>query len=59
MLDNEDTISLFDEPVEDIEELLNIGEVEPCSWLIEDIESLPCRSLGEVKGEFDTLRLSS
>lgn len=59
MLDDEHTISFFNKPVEDVEELLNIGEVESCSRLIEDIEGLPCRSLGEVEGKLDTLRLST
>lgn len=59
MFDDEDAVSLFDKSVEDVEKLLDIGEVESSSWFIEYIESLSCRSLGEVEGELDTLRLSS
>lgn len=59
MLDDEDTIPLLDESVEDIEELLHIREMQSCRWFIEDIECLSCRSLGEVEGELDTLRFSS
>jgi hypothetical protein len=53
------TIALLDERVEDIEELLDIREVETRRRLIEDIEGLPCRSLGEVEGELDTLSFTT
>jgi hypothetical protein len=59
VLDDEYRVSFLYETIEDIEELLYIGEVEPRGWLIEDIERLSCRSLGEVECELDTLRLSS
>ena len=59
MLDDEDTVAFFDQLVEDIEKFLNIGEMESCRRFIQDIEGLPCRTFGEIKCEFDTLRLTS
>ena len=59
MLYHDDTIALLYKRIEDVEELLYIREVEPCRRLIEDVECLPCRSLGEVEGELDTLSFSS
>ena len=59
MLDDEYGVPLLHESIEDIEELLYIGEVETGCRLIEDIEGLSCRSLGEVECELDTLRLSA
>ena len=59
VLDDEYRVPLLYETIEDIEELLHIREVESCRWLIEDIECLTCRSLGEVERELDTLRLST
>ncbi len=59
VLDDEYRVPLLHESIEYIEELLHIREVETCCWLIEDIESLSCRSLGEVECELDTLRLST
>lgn len=55
MFDDDDTISLLDKRIEDIEELLDIREVESCCRFIEDVEGLPCRTFGEIKGELDTL----
>ncbi len=59
MLDDEYRVPLLDQSIEDIEQLLHIGEVESSCRLIEDIESTTCRSLGEVECELDTLRLST
>lgn len=59
MLDDEDAISFFDQPVEYVEEFLNIRKVQSCSRLIENIESLSCRSFGEIERELDALRLST
>ena len=59
MLDDEYRVPFLYETIEDIEELLHIREVESRGWLIEDIEGLACRSLGEVERELDTLRLTT
>lgn len=59
VFDDEYGVPLLHESVEDIEELLHIGEVETRCRLIEDIESTTCRSLGKVECELDTLRLST
>lgn len=59
MFDHDDTIPLLYETIEDIEEFLYIREVESCGRLIEDIECLSCRSLGEVECELDSLGFSS
>jgi hypothetical protein len=59
VLDDEYRVPFLYESIKDIEELLYIGEVETSRRLIEDIERLSCRSLGEVKCELDTLRLSA
>lgn len=59
MFDDEDTIPLYHELIEDIEELLHIGEMETRRRLIENIEGLASRALREIIGELDTLRFSS
>ena len=55
VFDHENRVPLLDESIEDIEEFLNIRKMKPCCWLIENIECLSCRSLGEVECELDTL----
>ena len=59
MLDDEYRVPFLNQSIEDIEELLYIREVESCRRLIEDIEGLTSRPLGEVECELDTLRLST
>lgn len=59
MLYHDDTVPFLYECIEDIEELLHIGEVKSGRRLIEDIESLSGRSFGEVESKLDALSLSS
>ena len=40
MLDDEHCITLFDEAIEDDEELLDVRKMKPRRWFIEDIDSL-------------------
>ena len=39
VFDHKHCIPFFYESIEDMEELLNIREMKPCCWFIEDIES--------------------
>ena len=58
VLDDDDGVSGVGEPVEHIEQALDIGEVEARGRLVEDVERLPGRDLGELGSELDPLRLA-
>ena len=39
MLNNDDRFARIDEPVEEVEELLDVGEVKASGWFIENVNS--------------------
>ena len=59
VLDDEDGVALVDEPVEDLEELLDVGEVEPGRRLVEEVEGPAGRPPAQLGRELDPLRLAA
>ena len=59
VFDDEDSIPGFHQPVEDIEQALNIGKVETGGGLIEHIKGLASISAAEFFCQFHTLGLSA
>ena len=59
MFDDDYTVPFLYKRIEDVEELLDIRKVKSRRRLIEDIESLSCRSFGEIESKLDTLSFSS
>ena len=55
VLDDEDSVAGIDEPLEDDEELADVGHVEPGRRLVEDVERPPRRAFGELAGELHPL----
>ena len=48
-----------DEPVEDLEQLLDVGEVEPGRRLVEDVQRPPGRPPRQLGRQLDPLRLAA
>jgi len=59
VFDDDDSVSLFDEAVEDREEHLDVFEMETGCGLVENVESFSRRDLGELGGEFHSLGFSA
>ena len=59
VLDDEDRVAAVDEPVEDLEQLLDVGEVEAGGRLVEDVERPAGRPPRELGRELDALRLAA
>src|SRR4029079_18423342 len=57
VLDDEDRIAAIDQPMEDLEELLDVGEVETGRRLVEDVEGPSGRAPRQLGRELDPLRL--
>src|ERR687897_202915 len=55
VLDDDDGVPLVDEPLEHLEQLLDVGEVQPGRRLVEDVEGPPRRDLAQLGGELDAL----
>jgi hypothetical protein len=47
MLNDDDRIAGISQPVENIQEFLNIGEMEPSGWFIQDVDRSPRASLAQ------------
>ena len=59
VLDHEHGVARVDESLQHLEELLDIGDVQPGRRLVEDVERPPGRDLGELRRELDALRLAT
>src|SRR5262249_34569234 len=59
VLDDDHGVSLLDELVQDVEELLDVVEVETRRRLVEDVDRAPGRFLGELLRQLDPLRLAA
>src|SRR5262245_33915144 len=57
VLDHEHRVARVGEPLEDLEQLLDVGEVKAGSRLVEDVERLPGGDLRQLLRELHTLRL--
>ena len=59
VLDHEHRVAAVDEPLQHLEQLLDVGEVEPRRRLVEDVERLPGRDLRQLGRELHALRLAA
>ena len=59
MLDDEDRVAAVDEAMEDLEQLLDVGEVEPGRRLVEDVERPAGRPPRQLGRQLDPLRLAA
>ena len=59
VLDDDHGVSVVHESVQNSEELADVLEMQACGGLVEDVESAPGRSLRQLAGELDALRLAS
>src|SRR4028119_1746066 len=59
MLNNDDGVPRIYEPVQDMEELLHVGEMQSCGRLVEDVDGLARGSLAELARQLDPLRLAA
>ena len=59
VLDDEDRVAAVDEPVEDLEQLVHVGEVEAGRRLVQEVERLARRPPRELGRELDALRLAA
>src|SRR5512139_1251093 len=58
MLDDDDGISSIGEPVEDIEQSLNIRKMETCRGFIQNVDALSCLPLAQFSRQLNPLGLS-
>jgi len=59
VLDHQHRVAGVHEPVEDVEQLVHVGEVQACRGLVEQVERLARRPLRELRGQLDTLGLAT
>ena len=59
VLDDDDRVAGVDEPVEHLEELLDVGEVEAGRRLVEEVERLARRAPRQLGRQLDALRLAA
>src|SRR5207245_8898046 len=59
VLDHHDGVAGLHQAVEDLEELLNIGEVQAGGGLVQNVEGPPGRPLRELAGELHPLRFAA
>ena len=59
MFDNEDRVAGVREPLENVQELADIREVEPRRGLVQDIERAARGHLAQFPGELDPLRFAA
>jgi hypothetical protein len=59
VLDRDDGVAAVDEAVQDVDQLLDVGEVEAGGRLVEDVERAAAGLLAELVGELDALRLAA
>ncbi len=59
VLDDDDRVARVDEPVQDLEQPLDVSEVQPRGGLVEYVEGLAGGPLSELARELDPLRLTA
>src|SRR5262245_41868911 len=59
VLDHEHGVPRVDEPLEHVEQLLDVGEVKTGRRLVKDVQRLPGRNLGELGRQLHALRLTA
>ena len=59
VLDHEHRVARVDQPLQHLEQLLDVGEVQAGRRLVEDVERPAGRDLAELLGELDALRLAA
>ena len=59
VLDHDDRVALVDEPLQHLEQPLDVGEVQARRRLVEDVERPPGRDLRQLGRELDALRLAA
>src|SRR5215213_4759808 len=59
VLDHEHRVARVDEPLQHLEQLLDVGEVEAGRRLVEDVERPARRHLRQLGGQLDPLRLAA
>jgi hypothetical protein len=59
VLDHDHRVAAVDEPLQRLEQLLDVREVEPRRRLVEDVERLARRDLRQLRRELDALRLAA
>jgi hypothetical protein len=59
MLDNQHRVAVVDEPVEHLEQHAHVLEMEPCGWLVEDVQRALGIALGQLGCELHALRFTA
>jgi hypothetical protein len=59
VLDHEHRVAGVDEPLQHLEQLLDVGEVQAGGRLVEDVERAPGATLRQLGRELDALRLAA
>ena len=59
VLDGDDGVAAVDQAVQDVDQLLDVGEVQAGGRLVEDVERRAARFLAELVGELDALRFAA
>ena len=59
VLDHDHAVAGVDEPLQDVEQALDVREVQARRGLIQEVERAPGCDLGELGGELHALRLSA
>ena len=55
MLDDDYSIAKIDQPIEDIEQLGHVVEVQTCRWFIEDVQCATGVWPAQFRGKLDAL----
>ena len=55
MFNDNNGISTVGQAAKDLDQLVDIGKMKACSWLIQDINGLSGTALGKFGSKFDTL----
>ena len=59
VLDDDDGVAVVDEPVQHLQQLLDIGEVQAGGGLVEDVDGAAGGPLGQLGGQLHALRLAA
>jgi hypothetical protein len=59
VLDHDDSVACVDQAAEDLQELVDVGEVQTCGGLVEDVDGAAGGALDQLFGELDPLGLAA
>jgi len=55
VFDDHDGVAMVPQPLQNVEQLLDVLEVQAGGWLVKNVECLACIPLGELFGQFNPL----